>query len=523
MSTIQVKKGNLIGALMQIPMWIFATLALIQFVSILYYSLTDYNMIDSPTYIGFENYRLLRDEIVVKATFNTVAFYSVSALLVFAFGILPAVYIARLKRWLGVIFCGGYALLTYGTYTNALKYFFSGDSYGVLNSWLLSSGAIVEPVNWTSDKTILPAIVLLTLAAIGPAFIIAYIAAACKKPVIGGAAGVIAALLLMIGADGRLISMFGFPSVDYKVTTLSSVIYDYADVRFEAGIAAALGVFGFILLLHAVALICGIAFLFHIILKKNAEKEKSRKPAVIFAIISAVFVAVMLLPTVINFFNAFKALEEFFTMPVSVIVKRPTFENFSNYFKMITDSWVVRRFEEIYMFIDILKLSTLYLYVILPSAVGFAVIKNNKLKAVFLLSFAVLPFFYKGVYFPLTSDSGRPFATLMPILVFLTGYYITRLFLKRRKGALSLGIPAGIGICFAAAATFVNFSNRYIRGEMNYDSFYQLNSKLQSGGVARAGAVAAGDLLLFAVTVLLFVLPVILLVILSLKKDKTKL
>ena len=161
-----------------------------------------------------------------------------------------------------------------------------------------------------------------------------------------------------------------------------------------------------------------------------------------------------------------------------------------------------------------------YLITLLPSAVGFALLNKSKLKLVFAATLLPLLFLYEGINFYLSGDTARVYAAVIPVAVFVTVYYLTRLFLMRRKGALALGIPAAISLCFGAAASYVNFSNTYVRKGMFYNSLYRLNALLQ-GGVSRAGIDAAGDLILSLLTLLLLLLPIILIIIVSAREDKT--
>ena len=519
MNDKSIKRANVTGILMQIPMWLLATWAAVQFCLMLFYSLTEYDYIEPPTFIGFENFKMLADDVVKTSIKNTVVFYGLSSLFIFAFGVLPAIFIARLKRWVGLLFAIGYSLLTFSTYTNSLRYFFSSDSYGALNSWLLSSKIIVEPILWTTDKTTIPAVLLLSFAAIGPAFIIAYAFTVYKKAAAGGAAALSVSLLLMVGADTRLIKMFGFPSADYKATTLTSIIADYAENRFECGKASAMAVFGFLLLSFAVAFICGMAVLAHVIFKKREAAQRGRASARIIAVSTAVVALVMLLPLLINISNVFKSTEELFTFPVGIFAARPTLENFGAFFEYNFNMWTPPAVVMALTLIDVLKRFVFYMLVILPSAIGAALIKNSKTKALLALSFIILPFLYNGIFFLLSSETRRPFNSLMPLVVFLAGYYVTKQYISGKRGALALGIPASVMTAFAAAVTFVNFSNIPIRREILYNSLYMQNSEW-GGILSRASIAAVGDLLLLLLTVFFFLAPAIMFLVLRLRKDK---
>ena len=81
MATAAVRKRRLQGLLFISP-WIigFVAFTLYPFISSIYYSLTSYDVISPPEYIGLENYaNMMTDPLVRKALYNTF-YYAILAI-----------------------------------------------------------------------------------------------------------------------------------------------------------------------------------------------------------------------------------------------------------------------------------------------------------------------------------------------------------------------------------------------------------------------------------------------------------
>lgn len=523
MATTSFKAKNLVGTLLQIPIFITATLAVLRLTAGFMLTFTDYNFLEPPKFIGFGNYAIFKDEVVRIAFSNTAVLFGISIALVFLLGVLPAVFIARLKRWVGVVFSVLYALVSLSAYTAAYGYFFSSDSYGFLNSLFLHYGLLSEPVNWVSDKPLLPAVIILTVSVIGPAFIITYIATLFKRGIFGSAAGLCAAAFLMIEAENNLVVFFGYPSVDYKATCLPSVIKDYAMVRYEIGTAATLALVGFAMLAGFCLLVCGVAVALHFGIKKRRETPSSgRAPAFVFMAVSAVFIVVAAIPVFIHLQNALKPIEELFTFPPSVVALRPTLKNFSDWFKLCSNVWPFEKRQMLlYNVKSIRNVFMFALRVILPSACGLALLKNDKRRLLLSLPLLLLASFVTSGQFKLSANSNILvfFSSAACILLFAFGFLTVRLMQRGGKWGILVGIPT---LLLGAAATAVNFSNFSTLSDPVGKSWFLFNKIITSAGVARIGISAASDVLILGVTLFVTVVPMVFLLLLCLITRKKR-
>ena len=126
------------GILLQITVFIIGAFGLYRLITSFYYSLTSFNMLEKPSFVGFENYlRIFKDEIVLKSLGNTVVMVlAVTALLVVT-AVLPALFMARLKLPFGSWIIGAFSFIRLFTMLqNPFKTIFSSDSYGMINSLL---------------------------------------------------------------------------------------------------------------------------------------------------------------------------------------------------------------------------------------------------------------------------------------------------------------------------------------------------------------------------------------------------
>ena len=145
------KMHSTYGILLQITLFIISTFGLYRLIISFYYSLTSFNMLEKPSFVGFENYlRIFEDEVVCKSLGNTIVMIlAVTALLVVT-AVLPAIFTARLKLPFGIGIIGAFSFISLSTMLqNPFKMIFSSDSYGMINSLLLSNKVITEPIAFT--------------------------------------------------------------------------------------------------------------------------------------------------------------------------------------------------------------------------------------------------------------------------------------------------------------------------------------------------------------------------------------
>lgn len=135
-----------------------------------------YDMISTPHWTGFSNYlrMFVGDEVFPKAIVNTLKFAIVTGPISFFLSFLLGWLVNELRPMarnaLAFLF---YAPTLAGSTTLIWKVAFSGDSYGYVNSLLLSSGLIDSPINWFQNTTYNTAVLIMVQlwASVGVSFL----------------------------------------------------------------------------------------------------------------------------------------------------------------------------------------------------------------------------------------------------------------------------------------------------------------------------------------------------------------
>jgi len=133
-------------------------------------SFTNFDAIQSPTFVGFANYiRLLtEDDIFMQHVLpNTLIFALVAGPLGFLLSFILAWMLAQVTKRPRTIL----ALMIYAptlavgvTIQVVWQALFSGDESGYINAWFLSMGFINEPVQWLQDpRYLMPIMILVTV------------------------------------------------------------------------------------------------------------------------------------------------------------------------------------------------------------------------------------------------------------------------------------------------------------------------------------------------------------------------
>ncbi len=118
------------------------------------YSLTTYDVIQSPIFVGIRNfqYLLTEDNTFVIALTNTIKFAFFTGLIGYFASFIIAYIIdgLHLKKFFALAF---YApSITSGIAMSVIwLYFFSSDMNGLVNSVLIQNGLITQPILWTQD------------------------------------------------------------------------------------------------------------------------------------------------------------------------------------------------------------------------------------------------------------------------------------------------------------------------------------------------------------------------------------
>jgi len=244
------------------------------------FSFTYFNMLEFPTWAGWDNYArlFLEDEVFLISLKNTLIFSVITgpisyiASLVFAWIINE--FSPKLRAFLTLIF---FAPSISGNIFFIWLIIFSGDAYGYVNGFLMRIGLIFEPIQWLQDPTYMLAIVMLVQLwlSLGTSFL-AFIAGLQNVDPTLYEAGAIDGIRnrwqelwyitlpsmrpqLMFGAVIQITTTFavadvsmaiaGFPSVQYAAHTIVTHLIDYGTIRFEMGYASAIATILFLIMM----------------------------------------------------------------------------------------------------------------------------------------------------------------------------------------------------------------------------------------------------------------------------------
>ncbi len=267
------------GTLFFLPFFVlFVVFVILPIFTAIGTSFTDYDLINSPKFVGITNYRLLLfdDDIFITALKNTLVFALFSGPIGYIASFVMAWVINQLK------FKSVFALAFYApsiTSSVAMSvvwlYIFSPDRYGLVNDLLYNLGFIDNPVLWNMDETtIMPIIILISIwMSMGTGFLVFlaglqnvsqdiyeagqidgvknrvqelfYITLPQMKPQL--LFGSINAISGAFGVFDIAVGFAGMPSPGYAAHTLVAHLYDYAFVRFEMGYASAVACVLFVL------------------------------------------------------------------------------------------------------------------------------------------------------------------------------------------------------------------------------------------------------------------------------------
>lgn len=257
----------------------FLIMYIIPILSSVFFSLTYYNMFDAPKFIGLSNYinLFLNDEVFFIALKNTLLFAVITGPISYLLCFFAAWLINEMPKPVRVF-------LTFVFYAPSLtssvyfvwKLIFSGDSYGIINGFLLNMNIISEPIQWLTDPTYnLWILILVQLwMSLGTSFL-AFIAgfqsidpSLYEAGDIDGIRNRYQELIyitlpsmkpqLLFGAIMQISGSFsvstisqelcGFPSTEYSAHTILLHMQDYGTLRYEMGYACAIAVVLFVIM-----------------------------------------------------------------------------------------------------------------------------------------------------------------------------------------------------------------------------------------------------------------------------------
>lgn len=265
---------NKIGYLFLVPfLTLFILFTVIPVVVAIGLSLTNYNMLQIPKFVGINNYKLLLldDDVFLIALKNTFMFAVIAGPLGFLMSFLFAWLINQL-RFKGFFSLAFYApSLASGIAMSIIwLIIFSGDRYGYINNFLINLGLIVEPILWTKDaRYILFVVIVISVwMSMGTGFLVFLAGFQNMDKQLYEAAAIdgirskfqelwyitfpLMKPQLLFGAIDSIVKSFsvfdiatavaGMPSPNYAAHTIVAHLYDYAFIRFNMGYASAIAV-----------------------------------------------------------------------------------------------------------------------------------------------------------------------------------------------------------------------------------------------------------------------------------------
>lgn len=276
-------KRNWVAYVMIAPYVIIFTLFTVAPVVLsIFFSFTDFNMLQTPNWVWFDNYINLffADDIFLIACKNTFIFAAIVGPTSYLMSYLVAWFInelsPRIRAVVTLIFyapsISGQVYLIWGT-------LFDADSQGWVNATLLELGLISEPIAFFQDASyVMPLCIVVALwTSLGTAFLsfIAGLQGVDRSLYEAGAVdgvrnrwqelwyitlpsmrpqlmfGAIMSITGSFGFGGVVTALCGFPSVDYAAHTIIHHLEDYGTQRYEIGYSSAIAVILFVIMIGA--------------------------------------------------------------------------------------------------------------------------------------------------------------------------------------------------------------------------------------------------------------------------------
>lgn len=231
---------------------------------------TDFNMAQSPEFVGLDNYisLFLSDKIFIKAVRVTIIFAVITGPVSYVICFMLAWLINGLPKRIRSFFTLIFYIPSMANIYSVWKIIFSGDMNGWLNSFLIEWGFIQSPVQWLTDsRYVLGVTIVVQLwLSLGAGFLalsagfrnidrnlyeaayidgmdnkwqeLVYIVIPSMKPqmLFAGVMQIVSSFTAGTIAQ----ELVGFPSTDYKAHTIMTHAYDYGWVRWEMGYASAI-------------------------------------------------------------------------------------------------------------------------------------------------------------------------------------------------------------------------------------------------------------------------------------------
>ena len=277
---LEAKKSKQLYAMLLPYMLCFSLFTVVPVLVAVYFSFTQFNVLQAPQFIGLTNYMklFLDDPIFLKAVKNTLLLALITGPFGYIFSFLMAWLLCelppKLRAVLTVIF---YAPSISGNAYVIFTQLFSGDAYGFINARLLNMGVISESILWLRDEKYMMTIVILVSLwmSLGVGFL-SFIAglqgvekSQYEAAEVDGVRnrwqelwyitlpnmvpqllfGAVMAVTNSLAIADVTVALNGFPSTNYATHTIINHLNDYGIVRLEMGYACAIAVLLFFMML----------------------------------------------------------------------------------------------------------------------------------------------------------------------------------------------------------------------------------------------------------------------------------
>ncbi|MDF2725353.1 MAG: permease component of ABC-type sugar transporter, partial [Paenibacillus sp.] len=277
---IRLKNDKHLYVLMAPYMVLFFLFTVLPVVLSVLISFTYFNMLEFPRWAGWSNYTrlLLDDDVFLIALKNTIIFAVITGPISYIACFVFAWLINELRPKARAIM----TLVFYGPSISGNIYFiwqimFSGDSYGIVNGFLMRFGFINDPILWFQNPqyTLGIIIVVQLWLSLGTSFLafIAGLQTVDKTLFEAGAMdgirnrwqelwyitlpsmrpqlmfGAVIQITASLAVADVAMNLAGFPSVQYSAHTVVTHLIDYGTLRFEMGYASAIATVLFIIML----------------------------------------------------------------------------------------------------------------------------------------------------------------------------------------------------------------------------------------------------------------------------------
>ena len=232
---------------------------------------TNFNMIETPKFVGLSNFYtlFLNDDVFLIAVRNTLIFAIFTGPFSYILSFIIAWLINEMNAFLKTFFTFVFYApsMTTSVYVT-WQLILSGDSYGYLNAVLIDLGILNEPAQWLTDTNyILTVVIIVQLwMSMGAGFLairagfqnidksmyeagaiegiknrwqeLFYITIPSMGPQLLFAAVIQISASFTVGVVGQ--NLVGLPSTDYAAHTITNHATDYGNIRYEMGYASAI-------------------------------------------------------------------------------------------------------------------------------------------------------------------------------------------------------------------------------------------------------------------------------------------